>query len=207
MTRNSKRFYIYAWLRHKTTERGKKGSPYYIGKGSGNRAWSNSGRSTKKPRDPSLIVLLRQGLEEEEAYQWEIFYIAHYGRVDQGTGILHNKTDGGEGVRGANLEGRVFGGWKHSDETRRMYSETRKGANNANYGNKHSLRAKGIMRARKAKYLYELIDTDGEVYMTESLRDFCAQYQLERRSLMRLLNGEKSRYQGVWEIRIAEVLK
>lgn len=207
MNRNPRTFYVYAWLRHKTTERGKKGSPYYIGKGSGNRAWSNSGRTTKKPRDPSLIVLLRQELEEEEAYQWEIFYIAHYGRIDQGTGILHNKTDGGEGVRGANLEGRTFGGWKHSDETRRMYCETRRGANNGNYGNKHSLQAKGIMRARKAKYLYELIDKDGEVYMTESLRDFCAQYQLGRKSLTRLLKGEKSQYQGVWKIRIAEILK
>ena len=207
MKQNLNRFYIYAWLRHRTTEKGRKGSPYYIGKGSGNRAWSNSGRSTKKPKDNSLIVLLRTDLEEEDAYQWEIFYIAHYGRIDQGTGILHNKTDGGEGVRGANLEGRVFGGWKHSEQTRRMFSESRKGPKNANFGNKYSPKAKGIMRAKKAKYLYELIDKNGDVYMTESLRDFCTQYQLERRSFTRLLNGEKNQYQGIWKIRIAEILK
>lgn len=203
MTKTRRDYYVYAYLREKDSKHGKRMSPYYIGKGCGNRAWSNNKRRAKRPTDPSRIVLLRQGLEEDIAYEWEIFYIAHYGRIDQGAGILWNMTDGGDGVRGAVLTGRKFGGWKHSEKTRRMYSETRRGPNNAHYGKKHSVKAKGIMRARKAKYLYQLIDANGDVYMTESLRDFCQQYKLCRRSLSRLLKGERDYYQG-WQISIAE---
>jgi hypothetical protein len=203
-----KTFYTYAFLRSKDSPRGKKGSPYYIGKGNGNRAWSNTGRQTRKPADASFIVLLRQGLTEEEAFQWEIFYIKRYGRIDKGTGILHNKTDGGEGVAGFDFsnERNNFYGKKHSDATKRKYSATRLGAGNAHYGKKHSARARGMMAARHAKYLYELIDPVGEVHMTKSLRDFCRQYSLDRRSLTKLLAGEKDFYRG-WRICVAEILR
>lgn len=206
MTKDSQRFYVYAFLREKDSPNGKRLSPYYIGKGCGNRAWSNIGRRALKPSDPSRIVLLRQNLTEDDAYAWEVFYIAHYGRIDKGTGMLWNMTDGGDGVRGSTVSSPRFLGGKHSDATRQKYSEARKGSGNPNYAKKHSQRTLGIMRARKAKYLYQLIDKDKNVYMTESLRDFCCQYKLCRRSLSRLLKGEREHYQG-WQISIAEALK
>jgi hypothetical protein len=206
MTKDPRRFYVYAFLREKDSPNGKRLSPYYIGKGCGNRAWSNLGRRALKPSDPSRIVLLRQNLKEDDAYAWEVFYIAHYGRVDKGTGMLWNMTDGGDGVRGSTVLSPRFLGGKHSDATRRKYSEARKGSGNPNYAKKHSQRTLGIMRARKAKYLYQLIDKNENVYMTESLRDFCCQYKLCRRSLSRLLNGERKYYQG-WQISVAEILK
>lgn len=205
MTADPNRFYVYAFLRGSDSARGKRMSPYYIGKGCGNRAWSNLKRRAKKPTDPSRIVILRQNLDENTAYEWEVFYIAHYGRIDKGTGILWNMTDGGDGVRGSVAPSKRFTGGRHSKETRRMYSETRRGPDNSHYGKKHSTRAKGIMRARHAKYLYQLIDKNGDVYMTESLRDFCGQYKLCRRSLSRLLKGERDSYQG-WKVSIAERL-
>jgi hypothetical protein len=203
MTKDPRRFYVYAFLREKDSARGKRMSPYYIGKGCGNRAWSNLRRKALKPTDPSRIVLLRRNLEEDEAYKWEVFYIAHYGRIDNGTGMLWNMTDGGDGVRGSTVQSRRFLGGKHSDQTRQKYSEARKGPGNPNYAKKHSQKTLGIMRARKAKYLYQLIDKNGEVYMTESLREFCGQYDLCRRSLSRLLKGECNHYQG-WQISVAE---
>ena len=117
MTKEASKFYVYAFLRDKDSASGKRGSPYYIGKGSGIRAWSNSGRSTKKPVEPSRIVLLRQNLTETEAFGWEIFYITHYGRLDNSTGILRNKTNGGEGVSGVDYSGERnnFYGKKHSN--------------------------------------------------------------------------------------------
>jgi hypothetical protein len=206
MTKEPNRFYVYAFLRERDSVRGKRMSPYYIGKGCGNRAWSNSGRKAKKPTDPSYIVLLRQSLDEDTAYEWEMFYISHYGRVDAGTGILWNMTDGGDGVKGSTAPSKGFSGGRHSEKTRRMYSETRRGSNNSHYGRKHSIKARGIMRVRHAKYLYQLIDENGNVYMTESLRDFCGQHNLCRRSLSRLLKGERDNYQD-WKISIAEHLR
>jgi hypothetical protein len=84
-------FYVYAYLRADAT-------PYYIGKGKDRRAYVRQGRRIKPPRDISRIVFLRKDLTEDKAFDWERFYIGHYGRKDIGTGILRNTTDGGEGV-------------------------------------------------------------------------------------------------------------
>lgn len=86
-------FYIYAYLRED-------GSPYYVGKGSGSRAYSKNGRKTQPPNDKERIVFWHEMLEESEAFALEIFYIKLFGRKDNGTGILRNLTDGGEGASG-----------------------------------------------------------------------------------------------------------
>jgi len=93
-------YYVYAYLRAKESERGPIGSPYYIGKGKGLRAYSHSRSGRKPPRDRSQIVILSDNLSEEEAFAKEKALIAFYGRVSTG-GCLHNLTDGGEGVAGA----------------------------------------------------------------------------------------------------------
>jgi hypothetical protein len=113
---NERRFYTYAWLR-------KNGTPYYIGKGSGRRAWKESGRAGKARKPPeNRILILKDNLTEEEAFRHEIYMIAIYGRVDRGTGILHNYSDGGEGLSSPSpevvakiVESRK--GYKHSPET------------------------------------------------------------------------------------------
>jgi len=83
-------YYTYAYLREDRT-------PYYIGKGQGDRIYSTR-RTYKPPKDKSRIIFLKQNLTEEEAFKHEIYMIAMFGRKDNGTGILRNMTDGGEGA-------------------------------------------------------------------------------------------------------------
>lgn len=91
---DNRRFYTYAWLR-------KDGTPYYIGKGSGDRAFRRSRKVfPKPPNERNRILILKKNLTEEEAFKHEIYMIALYGRKDLGTGILHNRTNGGDGVLG-----------------------------------------------------------------------------------------------------------
>ena len=103
-------YYTYAFLREDRT-------PYYIGKGKGNRAYRRRDKGIKPPKDKSKILILKQNLTEEESFRHEVYMIAVFGRKDLGTGILHNKTNGGDGVSGAVV----------SDETRRKMSEALKG--------------------------------------------------------------------------------
>ena len=86
-------FYTYAYLREDRT-------PYYIGKGKGNRVYKKSKNDIRPPRDKSRIILLKQNLSEEDAFNHEKYMIAIFGRKDLGTGILHNRTDGGDGSSG-----------------------------------------------------------------------------------------------------------
>ena len=87
------RFYTYAYLRKDKT-------PYYIGKGKGFRAYTKNGRPCEKPKNKSRIIFLKQNLTEQEAFRHEIYMISIFGRKDLGTGILHNKTNGGDGCSG-----------------------------------------------------------------------------------------------------------
>jgi hypothetical protein len=102
-------YYTYAYLREDKT-------PYYIGKGKGDRIYSKQ-KYIKPPKDKSRIIYLKQNLTEEEAFRHEIYMIDVFGRIDLGTGILHNRTGGGEGMSGA----------IRSDEYRKKMSEAKKG--------------------------------------------------------------------------------
>lgn len=141
---NPNRFYTYAYLRKDRT-------PYYIGKGQRRRAFSKRNYETQPPKDKSRIIFLKQNLTEEEAFKHEEYLIAILGRIDLGTGILRNKTNGGEGNTGrvVSEETRkklsiaakkqikdkkyrkkmslVKTGFRHTEESKRKMSESRKG--------------------------------------------------------------------------------
>jgi hypothetical protein len=115
-------YYTYAYLREDKT-------PYYIGKGNKRRIYRRD-RRVRPPKDQSRIIFLKQNLTEEEAFKHEIYMISVFGRKDLETGILHNRTNGGEGSSGIIV----------SEETRRKQSEAKKGKyvgkNNHLYGKK-----------------------------------------------------------------------
>jgi hypothetical protein len=104
-------FVVYMYVRED-------GTPYYIGKGRPRRPYEKRGRACGIP-PKERIVIVHKDIDEETAFRLEKELISKYGRKDLGTGILHNRSDGGEGT-----SGRIT-----SEETRRKTS----GSNNWKY--------------------------------------------------------------------------
>jgi hypothetical protein len=111
-------FYTYLYLRNKNSVHGLKGTPYYVGKGTGNRCFNNKRhRKLAVPKDDKFIMFWTYGISEEDAFRDEIFLIDFYGRLDLGTGCLQNRTAGGDGSSG----------YKHTPEARAKISSSKKG--------------------------------------------------------------------------------
>ena len=126
-------FYIYAYLRED-------GTPYYIGKGKGIRAWkqhSVKGKGAHTPKDNSRIFICESKLTELGAFALERRYIQWHGRKDLGTGILQNMSDGGQGTSGVK---KIV-----SEETKRKISSANKGrVQSLEERTKRSLSLKGM---------------------------------------------------------------
>ena len=93
----TKEYYVYAYVRQD-------GSPYYIGKGKGKRAYQQDNHNCGRPKEDERIVFIEQNLTERQAFDCEKQMIMLLGRKDLGTGILRNLTDGGEGTSGARFK-------------------------------------------------------------------------------------------------------
>lgn len=81
--------YVYFWLRAN-------GTPYYVGKGTGRRAFINTQHSVHRPPDRARIIV-QEYETETEAFEAEAFFVSFFGRLDDGSGCLRNHTVGGMG--------------------------------------------------------------------------------------------------------------
>jgi hypothetical protein len=108
----------------------KQGQPYYIGKGQKRRFIENH-----RVEVPSwdYIKILKQDLTDVEACTLEETYIKKYGRKDIGTGILENRTGGGE---------------TSSPLTRQKISNKLKGITPWNKGKNYKCKGFSILRSK-----------------------------------------------------------
>lgn len=193
-------YYTYAYLRED-------GTPYYIGKGKGHRAYYKKRKEIKPPKDKSRIIFLKQNVTEEEAFKHETYMIAVFGRKDLETGILHNRTDGGEGTsniirteehKKSLLEGRL--NYSFTDEVKERISNTLKNKNikpPSRKGIKHNEEYFN----KRCKKLYEIISPQGQIYTTNRLKNFCKINNLSCSCMYDVANEKYKQCKG-WTVKI-----
>jgi hypothetical protein len=175
-------FYVYAYLRANDSAAGNKFSPYYIGKGKGNRAFSRNRKGVNLPKDKSLIVFVEESLSEEEAFALEKYCIALYGRVDLGTGVLRNLTEGGCGG---------FGHINCGPNARKVIITDEQ---------------KEKLSRSNARFTYLITDPSGKQFTCWSLRWFAKEYNLDQSSLTKIALGKAKSYKG-WKCEKIHALK
>jgi hypothetical protein len=90
-------YYVYSYLRQTTSKIASAGTPYYIGKGIGKRAWLKGKTEIQPPTNTENIVILESGLTNIGALAIERRMIEWYGKIKDKTGILRNTLSGGDG--------------------------------------------------------------------------------------------------------------
>lgn len=186
-------FYLYAYLRAVDSKDGNwlAQTPYYIGKGTGDRAWCPN-RNTPKPPDPNNIVILLDGQTEEDALALEVMLIKQFGRKDIGTGCLHNRTDGGEGASGR----------KMSDAQRAKLRVDNSGKNHPMYGKPSPRRGTKL----SAEWCHNLSlghlgkpsSRLGTTHTPETLHKMSLGHKGIRTTLGKKLAGASSHFYGVY---------
>lgn len=148
-------FYVYMYLRNKESKTGKIGTPYYVGKGKGNRFKERGKREhIKAPKDKTYIVILERNLSEIGAFALERRYIRWWGRISEG-GILRNLADGGQGVSGLSRP--------MKEETKLKISNTTKGRKKQPFTTEHK---NNISESHKGK----IVDLDTRFKLSKKLK-------------------------------------
>jgi hypothetical protein len=180
-------YYTYAYLREDKT-------PWYIGKGKGRRAYQKHDFFSPPPKD--RILILKKNLTEDAAYKHEIYMINVFGRKDLGTGILRNKSNGGdappiftghteeskEKIRNS-CKGRVFGPGMSEDAKNRLSKR------NKDMGIKPPLHIKS----------FKLISPNGEIYNGDNINEFCELHNLKSSCIYDLRRGRQQQHKG-WRL-------
>ena len=144
-------YYTYAYLRED-------GTPYYIGKGCRNRIHHPGGKAVRMPPIDRRLYL-KKGLTEFDAFKHEMYMIDLYGRKDLGTGILRNRSAGGDG-----------------NMCRVVSQETKDKIGASNRGRKQSaewVKKRAERTAETISKEFIVIPPDGDPYIYKGKRNFC----------------------------------
>lgn len=182
------KYYLYVHYRESD------GTPFYVGKGSGKRAWTTQHRNkfweNTKNKHGIKVEILFDGLSEEETFQCERDAILEFTYLGY---KLTNLTPGGEGASyKRSLETRIkmgnaSRGRKYSDEIKRKIGQSR-------------TYPKGIENSNSDKESYSFIRISDGLIFTGTRIDLCSTFDLKTTLINGLFKSRKRNIACGWKL-------
>jgi hypothetical protein len=182
-----KEYYTYAYLREDKT-------PWYIGKGKNRRAYQKHDFFSPPPKN--RILILKKNLTENQAYKHEIYMINVFGRKDLGTGILRNRSDGGESPP-------IFTG--HTEESKERIRKSCKGRvlgpGMSDEGKKRKSQYNKDNGIKPPLYVkpFKLLSPTGKIFEGNNINQFCLLNNLNPDAIYSLRRGKQKQHRG-WRL-------
>jgi hypothetical protein len=156
------KFYTYCYLDENN-------KPYYIGKGTGRRAYKVHDNVSVPPKN--RIIILKSNLSEEDAYRHETYLIYILGRKSFG-GLLLNVSDGGG-------DPPCWTGKKHKEISKQKISAAVSGNKHPQYGKPLTEEHKNKIKETKKKNPQNF-SLESRLKMSLSQKESWARKKLER---------------------------
>jgi hypothetical protein len=199
--------------------------PFYIGKGSGNRIKAHLFKSNLRANTPKnqkirsilssgqepVSLILDRDLFENEAFDKEISYIESVGRGDLETGPLLNLYEGGCGSSKSEETRQKIGesqktrykngvihpmtGKKHSDETRKRWSQKRQGVKWTPQQREKLLQSRRESKCHFTK-TWLVTSPEGSECVVHGLGEFCRDHNLSQPHMWSVAQGNRKHHKG-----------
>lgn len=189
-------FYVYCYLNDNN-------KPYYIGKGKGTR-YRRKHLNIPVPELDRIIFLIKDTTDEWACFM-EKYYINHYGRIDDGTGTLCNRTDGGDGLNGSIVQTTEHREWSRNNLINnplmnRIDNKTKQRMcrNLSDRMKKNNPTSSAIVRDKISKsrigktnknWKYQIVFDTGKQIIVTNLKNWCKQNNHSYIGVIRVKNG------------------
>lgn len=189
-------YYVYMVLRKEASSNrdAPAGSPVYVGISKNEKRFNLLERNGLK-FEGCQIHKLAEDLTKDEAVAMEIELISEFGRIDLGTGILRNLTDGGDGAHNVVISSATKAKMSAAKKGKICTAETRSKISATQKGRPKPPEQVAKMAAARSR-MWCVTTPEGRIILVKNMSQFCRDHGLNQGTMSAVARGKHKQHKG-----------